>query len=249
MLKGLYMGLMFATFAFGILLSLVVCVPIVGLINRLAGSVPDRMQTTSRLMFTLWLGLLRVGRLLRLTRRVGKPHDGPCVMVANHPGLFDVVYLIRDIPDLSVLVKEALVRRLPLGPVFRPSGYVVAPATQSDGGVDALQQAIAVLKSGHRFLLFPEGTRSPAGGLLPFRAGAFRIARLANVPVQPILLRNLPPFLPHEDRWYYPPFVISDLSVEFWDPLPPPAQGQEREAAQALEQRYREVLEPGGAPG
>ena len=102
--------------------------------------------------------------------------------------------------------------------------------------------AVERIRSGQKFLLFPEGTRSPKGGLLPFKPGAFRIAGMARVPIQPVLIRNMPPFLPKEDKWYFPPSPISSLEMEFWEPVGPPERGKEEELARELEHRYRSAL-------
>jgi hypothetical protein len=68
------------------------------------------------------------------------------------------------------------------------------------------------------------------------------LAGRSNVPVQPVFIRNQPPFLPKEDRWYFPPFHASTIQLEYWEPLAPPGTGKEREFAKELEARYRESL-------
>jgi hypothetical protein len=68
------------------------------------------------------------------------------------------------------------------------------------------------------------------------------LARLSNVPLQPLFIRNDPPFLPKGDKWYFPPSRISTLEIEFWKPMAPPMAGQEKEFAKNLEARYREAL-------
>jgi 1-acyl-sn-glycerol-3-phosphate acyltransferase len=164
------------------------------------------------------------------------------VVVANHPGLFDVLFLIRDVPGLTVLVKTSLARKLPLGPVLRDLDYVLVPDHERVGPLDTAEEALEKIRKGRKVLLFPEGTRSPKGSLRPFRPGAFKIARMTGVPVQPVLIRNVPPFMPKEDSWYLPPRVTSLLELTFWEPLPPPERGEERAFARRLEQRYREAL-------
>jgi len=200
------------------------------------------MQRVTAVLFGLWLWLLHVCRLVTHVETRGAPHEGACVIVANHPSLFDVNYLIRDIPGLSVLVKRALVRTLPLGSIFRASGYILAPDAKEGSPLEALQEAVDVLRRGGKFLVFPEGGRSPKGELGAFRAGAFVIARKAGVPVQPVLIRCEPPFLPREDRWYYPPREMCVLTMDFWEPIAPPAEGGEREAVRALRRRYEKAL-------
>ena len=240
--KGNWMGWMFSLFFVGIVFEALVVVPVIGLIERYKGRDPDRMQAFNRRMFSVWLLLLSIGGLLRGKRPKGKCYDGPCVVVANHPGLFDVLFLIRDIPRMSVLVKVDLSRQLPLGGVFRASGYVLSPDFVTISPLESLLGAIEMIKSGHKFMLFPEGTRSPEGGLRPFHAGAFKMARKTKVPIQPVLIKNDPAFISTGWKWHYPAWEVSRVEIEYWDPIPPPARGQERRMAGELEERYRRAL-------
>jgi 1-acyl-sn-glycerol-3-phosphate acyltransferase len=108
--------------------------------------------------------------------------------------------------------------------------------------VDITSRIVGLLKSGRRFMLFPEGTRSPKGGMLPFKSGAFKIARAAGVPVQPVLIRNIPPFMAKEDKWYFPEYGRSVFSAEYLEPIPPPEAGREMKAARDMEKLFRERL-------
>jgi 1-acyl-sn-glycerol-3-phosphate acyltransferase len=237
------MAFMFGTFFLGILVFLVGVIPLAGVLNALRGEAP-RVERAARRGFGWWLGFMGVLGLVRSRPARGEVHEGPCVVVANHPGLFDVLFLIRDIPSLSVLVKTGLARRLPLGPVLRALEYVLVPDLDRVSPLDTAEETLEKIHKGRKVLLFPEGTRSPKGALRPFRAGAFKIARMTGVPVQPVLIRNVPPFMPKEDPWYLPPRETSVLEMTFWEPLPPPDRGEERECARRLERRYREALEP-----
>jgi len=242
--KGLGMAFMFGTFFLGILIFLFGVIPLSAVLNRIAGKAP-RVERAARTGFGWWLGFMGVLGLVRSRPPRGRLPDGPCVVVANHPGLFDVLFLIRDIPALSVLVKVSLARKLPLGPVLRALDYVLVPDHDRVHPLDTAEQALEKIARGRKILLFPEGTRSPAGALRPFRAGAFKIARMTGVPIQPVLLRNAPHFMPKEDPWYLPPRRTSVLEMAFWEPLPPPAKGEERAFARRLEARYREALGTG----
>jgi 1-acyl-sn-glycerol-3-phosphate acyltransferase len=241
-MKGILMFALFGVFLFGILFELLVTFPILWVANKILGPKPYRMQWTIRILVGLWLLLLRGCGLLRAGKQEGKPFDGSCVVVSNHPGLFDVLFLIRDVPRMSVMVKESLARKLPLGPVFRSAGYVLSPDFEERGPFQCVDEAIEKIRMGYKFMIFPEATRSPKGDLRKFKAGPFMLARLSNVPLQPLLVRNDPPFLPKEDKWYFPPSRVSTLEIEFWEPIDPPKAGQEREFAKNLEARYREAL-------
>jgi 1-acyl-sn-glycerol-3-phosphate acyltransferase len=241
-MKGFFMGVLFGVFLLGIFLELLITLPVLWVLDRIRGPQHYRMQWTIRILVSLWLFLLRVCGLLKGGELKGKPFDGPCVIVSNHPGLFDVLFLIRDIPRMSVMVKQSLARKLPLGPVFRSAGYILSPDFEQRGPFQSLDEAVEKINMGYKFMIFPEATRSPKGDLGRFNAGPFMLARLSNVPLQPLFVRNDPPFLPKEDKWYFPPSRISTLEIEFWEPMAPPRAGQERESARDLEARYREAL-------
>ena len=240
--KGAGMFLMFSLFGAGILLALILVYPLVGLLNRFLGPDPSRYQNIQRFLFRIWLWLMSLLGLLRADPPLGRPCPGPAVVVGNHPGLFDVLFLIRDIPDLTVLVKNTLTRFLPIGPLLQAAGFVLSPDLVRISPLESLGKAMDNIRSGYKFQLFPEGTRSPKGGMLHFNAGAFKIASRTKVPLQPVIIRNHPPFLPKGDKWYYPPRETSIIQLDFWEPIPPPQEGREREAARELEQQIRDAL-------
>ncbi len=241
-IKGLLMGSLFGVFLLGIFFELLITLPILWIFERILGPQYYRMQWTIRKLVGLWLFLLKGCGLLKAGKLKGKPFDGPCVIVSNHPGLFDVLFLIRDVPRMSVMVKQSLAVKLPLGPVFRWAGYVLSPDFDRRGPFQSMDEAIEKLYRGYKFMIFPEATRSPRGDLGTFNAGPFMLARLSNVPLQPLFVRNDPPFLPKGEKWYFPSSRVSTLDIEFWEPMSPPKEGMEREFAKDLEARYREAL-------
>jgi len=243
-IKGVLMGALYGIFFLGIVCELFLFLPCITIVNRFAGRQHGRMQWAFRILLRLWLRLLWACRLLVSVPSKGKPVEGPCVVVSNHPGLFDVLFLIRDIPRMCVMVKRALAKRLPLGPLFRSAGYVLSPDYEHASPLECVDEAAEKIRRGYKFMVFPEATRSPKGRLGRFSAGPFMLARSAGVPVQPVLIRNNPPFLPKEDKWYFPPLRASTIELEYWEPLAPPGPGEEREFAKGLEARYRAAMSP-----
>ncbi len=239
--KGLYMTLAFGLFGLGILLSLLFVVPFCSIVFRGRARTNATRKAIGALL-RVWLAFVAFGGLVALRCVKGKPLAGPCLMVSNHPGLFDIIFLICCISDLSVLVKPSLVTLLPLGPIFRCLDYVVGADGRDSTTLGTIFGLRTRLEKGWRVLLFPEGTRSPKGSVGPFRAGAFRLARIANVPIQPVFVRNAPPFLPHEDPWYFPLRSTSAVELEFWPPLAPIQVGQEREVADRLQREFLQAL-------
>lgn len=234
----MFMG--FVLFALGIFLEVLLLVPVFLLARLITGKRPLPLRSVNRCLFGIWLRFLSWGGLIKSLPSSGKPCLRPCVVVCNHPGLFDVLFLIRELPDMAVMVKSALIEKLPLAPILKLSGYVVSKGSRGKDTMAPLLEALNAIEQGHKFQLFPEGTRSPRENIRLFRLGAFQIARLAGVPIQPVFIHNHPPFLPHGAKWYYPDLKPSYIQLEYWEPLPPPAKGQERQMAHELEKRFQE---------
>jgi 1-acyl-sn-glycerol-3-phosphate acyltransferase len=118
--------------------------------------------------------------------------DRPAIYCANHtsnvepPVLFAA--LRRLTPRLHILYKAEL-RKLPiLNLGFDLVGFIPIDRGNREQTTRAVGQAVARLNAGGSFFVFPEGTRSRTGELLPFRKGAFVMALRAGVPVVPIAI-------------------------------------------------------------
>ncbi len=236
------MTLLFALFYLGMVVLLVFFFPALFLAETYRGRRPERLQNVNRRLFAALLWLLNFFGLLKALPPKGRPVERPCVLVANHPGLFDILLLICDVPRLAVMVKNSLTRVRPLGGIVKWSGYVLSPDNEQNSPLSSLYASVKMIRDGYKFFIFPEGTRSPVGGLRPFAKGPFLLARIAQVDIQPVLIRNQPPFLPKKAPWFYPPYERSTIELEYWEPIPPPAIGEELALAQELEARYRAAL-------
>lgn len=124
-------------------------------------------------------------------------HDGerPAVLVANHPSLLDVTSIISRMPSTCCVVKSSLMNSPLVGKLLQSLGHVSAGDGSLMSGAVVLDAVQERLREGFPVLVFPEGTRSPLGGMHRFRRGAFEIAHRAGVPVIPLFLRCDPPAL------------------------------------------------------
>jgi 1-acyl-sn-glycerol-3-phosphate acyltransferase len=99
------------------------------------------------------------------------------------PILFAVLRMLT--PRLKVVYK-AVLRKLPiLGRGFDVVGFVPIEREHRERATQAIDTAAASVVSGNSLLMFPEGTRSRTGALLPFKKGAFVLAIKAQAPVVP----------------------------------------------------------------
>jgi 1-acyl-sn-glycerol-3-phosphate acyltransferase len=114
------------------------------------------------------------------------------VYAVNHtsnvepPILFDALHEI--FPKLRVLYKAEL-RKLPvLVRAFDLAGFVPLERGNREQSLPAIDRAADALKEGNSFLIFPEGTRSRTGALLPFKKGGFILAIKAQAPIVPVAI-------------------------------------------------------------
>lgn len=115
---------------------------------------------------------------------------GPAVYAANHASNLEppvVFYALSSLfPKVAVLYKAEL-RKLPLLVwVFDAAGFVPIERSNPGQSLPAVNRAAEALASGKSFVIFPEGTRSKTGELLPFKKGGFVMAIQAQAPIVPV---------------------------------------------------------------
>ncbi len=126
--------------------------------------------------------------------RLGRPGQ---LILANHPTLIDVVFLLGCAPSSNCIVKHELWRN----PLTRWS--VAAAGYVSNSPTDRMIECASdALRSGQSVIIFPEGTRTVPGRPLQFHRGAAAIAIRAATVVTPVYIRCSPPTLAKSDPWY-----------------------------------------------
>ncbi|MEX1826513.1 1-acyl-sn-glycerol-3-phosphate acyltransferase [Luteibacter sp. CQ10] len=126
--------------------------------------------------------------------RLGRPGQ---LIVANHPSLIDVVFLLGHVPDANCVVKHSLWKNPWMrGPV------TVAQYISNDGSADMLDRAAEVLRDGQTLIVFPEGTRTTPGRPPVFHRGAAAIAVRGARVVTPVFISVEPTTLTKAEPWY-----------------------------------------------
>ena len=111
--------------------------------------------------------------------------------MGNHQGNFDIHALTVAIPRRFAWVAKEELFRIPLfGPAMRRAGYI--PLDRSDGrkALKSMRLAAERIAAGTSVVIFPEGTRTKDGALLPFKRGAFMLAARAGVPIVPFTING-----------------------------------------------------------
>ena len=136
------------------------------------------------------------------------------VVVANHPCLLDIVFLIAQIPNATCIVKPALIRNPFMRIPIRAMGYIYAEDPEV-----LLTRCEAELHEGGCLIIFPEGTRTTPGKPIKFQRGAATIALQAGADILPVTIRCFPTTLTKQEKWYHIPEKRFTLSLEVGDDI------------------------------
>jgi 1-acyl-sn-glycerol-3-phosphate acyltransferase len=119
------------------------------------------------------------------------------IFMANHVSNADPPLLIPALPHrTSVLVKKELFRVPLLGPAMRMARLVAIDRANKEAAIASVRSASDVIQSGIDMTVFPEGTRSRDGRMLPFKKGPFYMAIETGVPIVPVTILGTFEILP-----------------------------------------------------
>ena len=113
--------------------------------------------------------------------------DHPQIIASNHQSWFDVFALAAIIPKRYRFIAKEELRRIPLfGLAWESAGHISIDRKDRAKAIRALDTAAELMRADHSaIVIFPEGTRSPTGQLLPFKKGAFMMALRTGIEILP----------------------------------------------------------------
>ena len=167
------------------------------LVSAIAAALVDPEKPCSesrfyRCLFQTWIDLaIPVMRIkLDISGLELLPKDTPILYVGNHRSNFDPIlawYVLKDRP-LGFVSKEGNFHIPIMGRLIRRCSCLAIDRSDPRKAIGSIYQAADILKSGISMGVYPEGTRSKDGTLLPFHTGVFKIAKRAGVPIAVIAL-------------------------------------------------------------
>lgn len=164
---------------------------LVGVKRRLGGIYDWSTNDWSRELLAAAGTPVRVEGLERIPRR------GPVVYASNHSSMFDIWALAATLPGSVRMVAKQELANIPLlGRAMIRAGHIMIDRPHPRRALEAYERAAEVIRSGVSAVVFPEGTRSRTGELLPFKNAPFGLAIAAQVPVVPVYVHNTFEILP-----------------------------------------------------
>ncbi|HXE91447.1 MAG TPA: lysophospholipid acyltransferase family protein [Terriglobales bacterium] len=136
-----------------------------------------------------FLGIRLAGIRVEILGRERLDQNRAYIFMCNHVSNVDPPIVVPLIPGrTSVLVKKELFRIPLLSRAMRLGSLVPVDRSNREAAIASLEAAADVLRQGIHMTIFPEGTRSRDGKLLPLKKGPFYLAMDTGVPIVPMTI-------------------------------------------------------------
>lgn len=188
-------------------------------------------------MGIMGLGVKAAGIRVRLEGLENIEPGTQYIFLANHVSNLDPPVLLPNIPGkTSAFLKRELMKIPLLGTAMRMGNFVpVSRGNLREEAQQSVAAAAEALRSGLHITVFPEGTRSPDGHLLPFKKGAFFLAEGTGAPIIPVVITGTREMMPKGTLRINP----GEACVTFLAPIRP----QDVVSRDDLMERVRSAME------
>jgi 1-acyl-sn-glycerol-3-phosphate acyltransferase len=164
------------------------------------------------------------------------PRDTAVVFVGNHQSNLDIPILLGFIDKPKAFISKIEVLKVPyLGAWMRFMQCTFIDRKDMRQSVRAMQEAIETVKKGYSLVIFPEGHRSKGAPVAEFKAGSFKLALKAGVPIVPVTIDGSWRLLEEKGR-------LQDARVRVTLHPAIPTAGLSREEAATIPERVQAVV-------
>jgi len=152
----------------------------------------------------------------RIVNEAGLHFDGPALVCSNHASFLDPPFIGQAFDEaIHFFARKTLFNNPLIGKLLR--SWQSIPIDRDKPDPSSLKATIRILKSGGRVLMFPEGTRSYDGNLLPAEPGVGLFIAKGTAPVLPVRIHGTFQALSRHHKFPHPAtitLVVGDL----WKP-------------------------------
>ncbi|MBK9262468.1 MAG: 1-acyl-sn-glycerol-3-phosphate acyltransferase [Polyangiaceae bacterium] len=163
--------------------------------------------------------------------------SGPFIVVANHQSIADIPAISYLPWEMKWVSKESNFKVPGLGWMMSMAGDVRLRRGEKESAKSAMGRCKWYLDRGMSVMLFPEGTRSSDGEIMPFKDGAFRLAIETGYPILPVAVAGTRHAIP-KNSWVFG--VKCQARIEVLEPIE--TKGLEMSDLDALKERTRNQI-------
>ncbi len=148
----------------------------------------DNKGSGAHLVGRFWAGChLKVSGIKVVVKGLEHLTNPPYVFMCNHQSALDIYTLQAFLPYSFKWIAKRQLFKIPfIGWAMGRTGYISIDREKPREALKTMEEAAQKIRNGMNIVIFPEGTRSVDGTLLPFKKGGFTLALRAMVPIVPI---------------------------------------------------------------
>jgi 1-acyl-sn-glycerol-3-phosphate acyltransferase len=203
---------------------------------------------TRKIDFLYWVGMRIARGAVWLTgtrvRTQGLENVDPAgtyIFMSNHVSNLDPPILVPLIPRRTSVLAKKEIWRIPVLAQALDLGEIVPVVRHNrDAAIQSIKKAGEVMQHGINMTVYPEGTRSPDGRLLPFKKGPFHLALETGFPIVPVTMLGTFEMMP-KGRWSA---TGGTATVVFHSPIDPKKFSSREELTQAVRDAIESALPP-----
>lgn len=197
-LRVFLIGFGFVLFGLVGLLGNIIFIPIVSLGLYKYKKVRFFSRDLVRLSWYLYLQSLKIFGVITYTFDYTYHHKNRLLIIANHPSLLDVVFLLAHIRHANCIVKESLQKNIFLKFAIKASGYIANSTPE-----EFLEKSMQAFSEGEALIIFPEGTRTKKE--INFHKAASYLAINGANYLEMLYIQNYQYALKKGQKWYNVP--------------------------------------------
>ncbi|HEX7285723.1 MAG TPA: lysophospholipid acyltransferase family protein [Candidatus Angelobacter sp.] len=164
---------------------------------------------------------------------------GTYIFMSNHVSNLDPPALVPMIPRrTSVLAKKEIWKIPILSKALDLAEIVPVERSNREAAIESIRRAGEVMQHGINMTIYPEGTRSRDGRLLPFKKGPFHLAAETGFPIVPITILGTYEMMP-KGQWIAKP---GTATMVFHPPVDPAKFATREELMEAVRQAINSAL-------
>lgn len=119
------------------------------------------------------------------------PCDTNVLFVSNHQSNFDILIILAEIKKNTGFVAKVELGKIPyLSDWMKNIHCIFMDREDMKQSMKTIIEGISLLKAGKSLVIFPEGTRSKSDKMGEFKAGSFKLALKAKVPIVPVSING-----------------------------------------------------------